>query len=103
MPVSTVTPKPSIRQRATTLAWQLVRTVRLSHKKAYAQAWATVRLLDQMSSGPTQFRYLKDDRSYRVAIGERPAPDSDKPLLIRYFDLEAGAIRSFRIDRLIPA
>ena len=103
MSVSVSTPQRSIRQRATTLAWQLVRSVRLSHKKAHAQAWATIRLLDQMGSGPTQFSYLKDDRSQRTAIGERPAPDSQKPFLIRYFAVEAGAIRSFRIDRLVIA
>ena len=105
MALTPSTPQLSIRQRATTLAWQLVRTTRLSFKQAQAQAqaWATVRLLNQMNSGPTEFRYRKDDRSYRVAIGERPSTDTEKPFLIRYFDLEAGAIRSFRVDRLVIA
>lgn len=97
------TPQLSIRQRAVTLAWQLVRTTRLSFKQAQAQAWATVRLLNRMNSGPTEFSYRKDDRSYRFAIGERPSTDNEKPFLIRYFDVEAGAIRSFRVDRLVIA
>lgn len=93
----------TIRQQATTLAWQLVRAARLPFKTAQSQAWATVRLLSQMQTGPTQFSYIKDDRTRRVVIGERPAPATDKPLVIRYFDLEAGGIRSFRVDRLVTA
>lgn len=95
-------PAPTIRQQATTLAWQIVRTARLPFKKAQSQAWATVKLLNRMQSGPTEFAYIKDDRTRRVAIGERPAPATDRPLVIRYFDVEAGGVRSFRIDRLIP-
>ena len=94
---------PTIRQQATTLAWQIVRAARLPFKKAQTQAWATVKLLSQMQSGPTEFCYIKDDRTRRVAIGERPAPATDKPLVVRYFDIEAGGIRSFRVDRLVIA
>ncbi len=84
-------PAPTIRQQATTLAWQIVRTARLPFKTAQNQAWATVKLLTRMQSGPTQFAYIKDDRTRRVAIGERPAPATDKPLVVRYFDVEAGS------------
>ena len=95
-------PAQTIRQQATTLAWQIVRTARLPFKKAQLQAWATVKLLNRMQSGPTEFAYIKDDHTRRIAIGERPTPATDKPLVICYFDVEAGGLRSFRIDRLIP-
>ena len=93
----------TIRQQATTLAWQLVRATRLPFKKAQNQAWATVKLLTRMQSGPTEFTYIKDDRTRRVATGERPAVATDKPFVIRYYDLDANAIRSFRADRLVIA
>ncbi|MDB5240560.1 MAG: hypothetical protein JWP57_1185 [Spirosoma sp.] len=94
---------PTVRQQATTLAWQIVKAVKLPFKTAQAQAWATVKLLAKMQNGPTEFTYIKDDRTQRLAIGESPTPDSSKPFVIRYRDLEADGIRSFRADRLVIA
>jgi len=96
-PYTTLSP----RQQAVTLAWQLVRVARLPFNKAQRQAWATVRLLTRMQTGPTRFMYIKGDSTRRVAVGEHPALATDKPLIVRYYDVEAKAVRSFRADRLV--
>lgn len=100
----------STRTQALTLAWHIVKTVRLPFVKAQAQAWATVKLKAQMQAGPVGFWYIKDDGTTRFAIGHfipQPTPsDSGKatnPLVVRYFDTLSNGWRSFRADRLVTA
>lgn len=104
------TPPATPRAEALTLAWQIVRTVRLPFVQAQAQAWATVKLKARMQTGPVAFHYIKDDGTTRLAIGQYVAPQTAtttskpaSPLVVRYFDTLAGGWRSFRADRLIIA
>lgn len=96
------------RVEALTLAWQIVKTVRLPFVKAQAQAWATVRLKARMQTGPVTFQYIKDDGTTRFAVGQYVTTDTTissskptSPLVVRYFDTLANGWRSFRADRLI--
>lgn len=79
----------------------------LSRSEAFGRAWATIRLQTAMSQQPTRFAYRKQDGSLRNAIGfygqDRPAePAKPSPVLVRkYWDVQAGGYRCFRVDRLV--
>ena len=90
------------RSEAVKLAWQIARNAGLPFAQVQAQAWATLKLKAKMQVQPVSFCYFKEDGSRRYATGQY-ATTTTKPLVICYYDTEAGGIRSFRMDRLIVA
>lgn len=66
-----------------------------------------------MQAGAVTFSYQKEDGSTRHATGTLNAElfqyeskgtgKAGSPAVIKYFDLEAGAFRSFRAERLLAA
>ena len=83
----------------------------LSWGECQKQAWAAYRLKEAMQSSIVEFSFVKSDQSVRVAKGTlngdlfqyeaKGAGVLSSPDVIRYFDTEANAWRSFRVERLI--
>ncbi|MFI3265283.1 MAG: SH3 beta-barrel fold-containing protein [Rikenellaceae bacterium] len=73
-----------------------------------SKAWAIYRLSKRMTGEVVKFTYEKVDGSLRTAKGTLRAighlikgGGSNTPSTLRYFDVEAQAFRSFRIENLI--
>jgi WYL_2, Sm-like SH3 beta-barrel fold len=96
-----------------TAAWKVRKAnPTLTWGECQKQAWASYRVKDAMQSGIVEFSFIKvSDGSVRTAKGtlngdlfkyeSKGANVPASPDVIRYFDLDADAWRSFRIERLI--
>ena len=80
--------------------------------EALQASWNRTKLLKKLLAGKVEFTFKKANGEIRKAIGTlnnqffnySPTSNSRKkenPLVIKYWDLEKNAFRSFRIDRLI--
>ena len=104
-----------MKSKVFTTAWNLYRTARASFptfSDALRYAWKRVKLVAKLRTGSVSFTFRKKDGSERPAVGtldssrysytrkttgERPTRTD----VVRYFDLERGAFRSFRLANLI--
>lgn len=91
-------------RRAYELAWSTGKCFSVCLTKA----WALYRLIKAMKSGVVSFAYEKADGSLRKAKGTLKDIQSfikgagkESFKTVCYFDVEAGAFRSFRIENLI--
>ena len=100
------------RSEVLTLAHQIRRQNQfLTWGQCQAQAWQVVRLRSALHAGITRFTFQKQDGEVREAFGtlnpslfqyEHKGSDrAESPTAIRYFDLEKGAWRSFRAERIL--
>jgi len=90
-------------------AWAIVLTTGKTFAVCLAKSWQLYRLAKQMRAGVVRFAYEKKDGSLRRAIGTlkdiatlivgsgRP----DDGHTFKYYDTEAAALRSFRVENLV--
>lgn len=91
-------------------AWELFRTTGKSFSVCLVKAWSLYRLTKRMRTGVVSFCYEKANGDTRKAKGtlQGVAPlikgtGKETPKTVRYFDIEAGGFRSFRIENFITA
>lgn len=100
------------RSEVLTLAHQIRRQNQfLTWGQCQAQAWQVVRLRTALRAGATRFTFQKQDGEVREAYGtlnpdlfqyENKGSDrAESPTAIKYYDLEKGAWRSFRAERIL--
>ena len=89
-------------------AYELVKTTNKSFAVCLSKAWALYRLTKKMHSGVVNFAYEKADGTLRKAKGtlkgiESLIKGSGKSVIstVKYFDTDANAFRSFKIENLI--
>ncbi|MFI3331826.1 MAG: SH3 beta-barrel fold-containing protein [Rikenellaceae bacterium] len=89
-------------------AHKLAQTTNETFAVCLAKAWAIYRLTRKMAQKVVKFSYKKVDGTLRTAKGTLrnithlvKGNGSDTPSTLRYFDVEAQAFRSFRIENLI--
>lgn len=85
--------------------------VMLTFSQCLAQAWKVVKLRRALRAGVVVFTYQKNDGEVRTATGtlngdlfqyDRKGTDrAELPNVIKYFDLEKNAFRSFRAERIM--
>ena len=103
----------SVKSKVFTTAWTYVKThIAANILEALKMAWKRIKVVQALQSGIAYFSYKKATGELRKAIGTlregnfnytHKTNNSKKSKLdvIRYFDIEAKAFRSFRIERLI--
>lgn len=100
------------RSEVLTLAHQIRRQNQfLAWGQCQAQAWQVARLRAALRAGATRFTFQKQDGEVREAYGtlcpdlfqyEHKGSDrAESPTAIKYFDLDKGAWRSFRAERIL--
>lgn len=90
-------------------AWELFRCTGKTFAICLAKAWALYRLAKRMRIGVVTFCYEKTDGTLRKAKGTlkevahliKGTATAESPKTVRYFDIEAQAFRSFKIENLI--
>ena len=95
------------------LAWAIRKQSGLSWGECQNRAWRVARLRAAMQAGPVGFAYLKEDGSERRALGtlnselfqyeSKGTGKASGSAVVKYWDIEAGAFRSFRAERLLAA
>lgn len=94
------------------LAWQLFKSNLFdSFGEALKAAWIKVKLMIQLRSGIAYFSFRKASGELRDAIGTlsqnnfsydyKGSNTAEKPYLIKYWDIEKRAFRSFKIQNLV--
>lgn len=101
------------RAAALSLAWAIRKESNLAWGQCQRQAWAVVKLRNTLAVAAVEFSYLKENGETRKAHGTLSATlftyenkgtgTPAKPTVVRYWDLDAAAFRSFRADRLTVA
>ncbi|MFI3306110.1 MAG: SH3 beta-barrel fold-containing protein [Rikenellaceae bacterium] len=95
-----------------TKVFRRAHTLAKSTGKAFAvclaTAWRIYRLTRRMTREVVKFSYQKVDGTLRRAVGTLQVAShlvkgngKDTPSTLRYFDVEASAFRSFRVENLI--
>lgn len=92
-------------------AWAMFRSnMYVSFSEALKSAWAHLKLTLALKAGTVSFRFRKLNGEIRTATGTAITADnydrkggkvSEKPSLIRYFDLDRNAPRSFNVYQLV--
>lgn len=82
----------------------------LTWSACQSAAWKAVRLRAALRAGVAEFSYTKENGELRQATGTLNAAHFqyqskgtdrvENPMVIKYYDLAAGAFRSCRVDRL---
>lgn len=90
-------------------AWAIARTTGKAFAVCLSKAWQLYRLAKQMRTSAVRFAYEKADGSLRRAVGTLKdvaamvtgtgRPDDSRTF--KYYDTEAAAFRSFRVENLI--
>lgn len=83
----------------------------LTWGQCQAQAWKVARLRSALRAGATRFTFQKQDGEVREALGtlnnslfqyEHKGTDrAECPTVVKYFDLDKNAWRSFRAERIL--
>lgn len=91
-------------------AHELVRTTGKSFAVCLAKAWALYRLRNRMVSGVVKIAFEKANGNLRIAYATLKGTASlikgtgtPNFKTVRYFDTEANAFRSFKIENFITA
>ena len=98
------------RAAALSLAWAIRKESGLPWGQCQRQAWAVAKLRNTLAVAIAEFSYTKENGETRKASGTL-CPDlftyeskgtgaAAKPTVVRYWDIDAGAFRSFRAERL---
>ena len=98
------------RAAALSLAWAIRKESNLTWGQCQRQAWAAVKLRNTLAVAAVEFAYLKENGETRKAYGtlcpslftyeSKGTGSPAKLTVVRYWDLDAAAFRSFRADRL---
>ncbi len=94
------------------LAWAIRRkTPGLDFGAAEEAAWKVLRLHTALQYGSVRFSFRKENGEVREAVGTlradlfvqppKPVERTERLTLMRYYDVEKNAIRSFRADRIV--
>ena len=82
-------------------AWELFRTTGKTFSVCLVKAWEFYRLTKRMRKGVVSFCYEKAKGTLQGIAPLIKGSGQDSPKTFRYFDVEAGGFRSFRIENLI--
>ena len=102
------------RSEVLSLAWAIRKQTSLPWGHCQVLAWRSCRLRSALHAGAVSFAYTKEDGTTRTAVGtlspalfqyesKGSAHKQPSPLVIKYFDLEKQAFRSFHVERLTAA
>jgi hypothetical protein len=92
------------------MAWKIAKTTATNFATALKMAWKAMRLKMELKKGAVKFQFKKVDGSIRNAVGtlcadlftyESKGNETQYNGTIKYFDLEANAFRSFKIENLL--
>ncbi len=100
------------RSEVLALAWAIRRQNQfLTWGQCQAQAWKVVKLRAALRAGKATFTFQKNDGEVRQAVGtlnaeffsytNKGSDRAELPTVIKYFDLEKNAFRSFRAERIV--
>lgn len=92
-------------------AWQIARATGKAFAVALSKSWQLYRLTKQMRTGLVRFAYEKADGTLRKAIGTlkdtaalvKGTGRPDDGRTVKYYDVEAGGFRSFRVENFVTA
>ncbi|MFR9576654.1 MAG: SH3 beta-barrel fold-containing protein [Rikenellaceae bacterium] len=100
--------KTDFRTKVFKRAHSLVKSTGKAFAVCLAKAWSIYRLTRRMATEVVKFSYEKVDGSLRTAKGTLrevshliKGNGKDTPSTLRYFDVDAQAFRSFKIENLI--
>lgn len=102
--------KKNFRSIALKRAWEIKRSTGKTMAVCLAKAWQLYRLAKSMAKGAVNFSYQKKDGTLRKAIGtlkdvhtmvKGTCNNASSPKVLTYFDLDAGAFRSFQAQNFI--
>lgn len=90
-------------------AWQIARATGKAFAVALSKSWQLYRLTKQMRAGVVRFAYEKADGTLRKALGTlkdtaalvKGTGRPDDGRTVRYYDVEAGAWRSFKVENFV--
>lgn len=102
--------KKNFRHTVFCRAYELVKLTGKSFQVCLAKAWSLYRLTRQMHKEIVTFAYEKADGSLRKAKGTLKdieslikGTGSENFKTVRYFDVDANAFRSFKVENFITA
>ncbi len=112
LPEPTPTPTKSKLSEIMSNAWAMFKNGLFgSFGKALKAAWMRFKLVQNLKNGIARFSFQKANGETRDAIGTlrngnfhyeaKSTGTTGKPSLLKYFDIEANAWRSCRVERLI--
>lgn len=100
----------SFRHKVFRMAYELVHATGKTFAVCLSRAWALYRLTKQMRGGIVSFAYEKADGSLRKAKGTLKdiqglikGTGKENYKTVRYFDVDAGGFRSFRVENFITS
>lgn len=90
-------------------AWHIARATGKTFAVSLSKAWQLYRLTKWMRAGVVRFAYEKTDGTLRKAAGTlhevaamlKGTGRPDDGRTVRYYDVEAGGFRSFKVENLI--
>ena len=83
-------------------AWTLFRSTGRAFAVCLSRAWALYRLTKRMRAGVVRIAYEKADGSLRnVAATVKGTGRPDDGQTVKYYDVEAGGWRSFKVENLV--
>lgn len=100
----------SFRHKVFRMAYELVHATGKTFAVCLSKAWALYRLTKQMRGGIVSFAYEKADGSLRKAKGTLKdiqglvkGTGKENYKTVRYFDVDAGGFRSFKVENFITS
>lgn len=90
-------------------AWHIARATGKAFAVSLSKAWQLYRLTKRMRAGVVRFAYEKTDVTQRKAVGTlrevgamvKGTGRPDDGRTVKYYDVEAGGFRSFKVENLI--
>ena len=90
-------------------AWHIARATGKAFAVCLSKAWQLYRLTKRMRAGVVRFAYEKADGSLRKACGSlhdvaatvKGTGRPDDGQTVKYYDVEAGGWRSFKVENLV--
>lgn len=90
-------------------AWAIARATGKAFAVALSKSWQLYRLTQRLRAGVVRFAYEKADGTLRRAVGTlkdtaalvKGAGLPDNGQTVKYYDVEAGGFRSFRVENLV--
>lgn len=90
-------------------AWQIARATGKAFAVALSKSWQLYRLTKRMRAGVVRFAYEKADGTLRRTVGTlkdaaalvKGTGRPDDGRTVKYYDVEAGGFRSFRVENFV--
>lgn len=90
-------------------AWQIARATGKAFAVALSKSWQLYRLTKRMRVGVVRFAYEKADGTLRRTVGTlkdaaalvKGTGRPDDGRTVKYYDVEAGGFRSFRVENFV--